>query len=458
MIQSKILLAAGFWLLLAAPSLAAPLLQTAPAPAAPSASAPTTSETTDHSGARDTLKCKDREQTKAWQGWTEGGEYQRAKALNELRPLRRNGAVDRVQEVSDCLRRYYGLRAGRQQTALDAGSSVVFLGGLGSLASGGAGATTQTYWNYAALLPVVVAQFNANEPTRDLYAGARIGLDVIGGRYQRLTALTEMLAVSQTATTSADAIKGACDNLVTNGLDVERWDAGADKTAMLTDYRKLRDACVAGEAISLTVSDLSAIACGWKGKYGSAYARDLLRLDDEILSKDRQLRYSPVETLSAMAASPFAAVATLLSGDNGTQAINRLKTQQTFATLNVPLDPIFLPPNLAPITVIYEIGTDAEARRAASKTDEAALIAAKKPLPKTSATQVDSALRYMEEAAVALNNGRANLNYRLTLARAIVELAAYDQLVFSYDATNARVSVVLATTPPPVATSPAAAR
>lgn len=449
MTQSKILLAAGFSLLLTVPSLAAPSPQ-----AAPPTSISTTSEPDNDPDAQSELRCKDREQKKAWQGWTEGGEYQRAKALDELRPLRRNGSVDRVQEVSDCLRRYYGLRAGRQQTALDAGSSVVFLGGLGSLASGAAGATTQTYWNYAALLPVVVAQFNVNEPTRDLYSGARIGLDVIGGRYHRLTTLTEMLAISQGATTSADAIRGACADLVIDGLEVEKWDAGADKTAMLGDYRKLREACTAGEAISLAISDLSVIAGGWKEKYGSAYARDLLRLDDEVLSKDRQLRYSPVETLSAMAASPFAAVATLLSGDNGAQAINRLKTQQTFATLNVPLDPIFLPPNLAPITDIYEVSTDAKARRAASRTDQAALIAAKKPLPKTSATQVDSALHNMETTAVALNNGRANLNYRLTLARAIVELAAYDQLVFSYDATNARVSVVLATTPSPPATLP----
>ncbi len=199
----------------------------------------------------------------------------------------------------------------------------------GSLASVNAGATTQAYWNYAAILPVVVAEFNANEPTRDLYAGARIGLDIVAGRYLRLAVLTDILEKNTGASSSRKTVAHieGC-NALKALKPVEDWASGEDKTAMLPDYRKLRQACDNATFMDLGLQGLCDAAVAWKTSYSSAYARDLLRLDDEILNKDRDLRYSPIETLSAMAAAPFTAAATLLSGENGSKAVDRLKTQR----------------------------------------------------------------------------------------------------------------------------------
>ncbi len=414
-----------------------------------------------------TPNCTTAEPATLLEGWSFGRKYQRAPAIDDLRSIREGANVDRVQASSDCLRRYYSLRAGRQQTALDAGSGLVFIGGVGSAASAGVGATTQTYWNYAALLPVVIAQFNASEPTRDLYAGGRVGLDVIGSRYYRLNMLTDMLAASvvRGAAHGANVVSpGArlspCAAFQDGKLNVEDWAAGDDKAALLADYRKLRDAC-AGELVTKQgVSDIDVASSQWKAQYASAYVRDLLRLDDEIVSKDRDLRYSPGETLSAVAAAPFAAVATLLSGENSGQALDRLKTQQTFATLNVPLEPVPLPACPPLVTEVHMISPTALARRQARQAEESAAKAAKPPKTLTgpTATEVDRALTTMQGAANALNASRGELNYQLTLASNLARLATYDRLVFSYDAPTAKVSVVLATTPPASVTSPAAGR
>lgn len=460
---SKRLLAAGFSLALAVPSLAA-----AAAPQPKGTLTVTTVETTEGLDALGQVSCDAHAQTNAWQGWTKGGEYKRAKALDSIRQLRRGAQIAQVEAASDCLRRYYGLRAGRQQTALDAQAGMVFVGALGSLASVKAGATTQAYWNYAALMPVVVAQFNANEPTRDLYAGGRVGLDVIASRYHRLAVLTRILEDSMRAsgTWKPAPYTTACDRLK-DGKGVEDWAAGEDKAAMLPDYRKLRQACADAEFMELNLQSLYSAADTWKKSYSSAYARDLLRLDDEILNKDRDLRYSPVETLSAMAAAPFTAAATLLSGENGGKALDRLKTQGVFSSLNVPLEPIYLPPPPSPIPEFYVVGDAARARptealaveKAAPKLSAKAAAAAAAVVPrKPTAAEVESMLVELQNVAKGVNDARGDLNYRLTIANAIVRLATYDRMDFTYDATTARISVVLTTTPPAVTTSPAATR
>lgn len=412
--------------------------------------------------------CEARSQKHAWQGWTKGGEYQRAEALDSIRQLRNGGSIAQVENASDCLKRYYGLRAGRQQTALDAESGMVFFGAVGSLASVNAGATTQAYWNYAAILPVVVAEFNANEPTRDLYAGARIGLDIVAGRYLRLAVLTDILEKNTGASSSRKTVAHieGC-NALKALKPVEDWASGEDKTAMLPDYRKLRQACDNATFMDLGLQGLCDAAVAWRTSYSSAYARDLLRLDDEILNKDRDLRYSPIETLSAMAAAPFTAAATLLSGENGSKAVDRLKTQRVFSALNVPLEPINLPPPPAPMPDYLVVGDAALARPAAALAAEtaapklsakaaaaAALVQPRKP----TAQEVQVMLNTLQAAAKGLNTARGDLNNRLMIANRIATLAAYDRLDFNYDANTARISVVLATTAPPPLTSPLAGR
>lgn len=407
--------------------------------------------------------CDAKAQKNFLQGWQSGGEYQRSHALDSIRQLRRGGSVAQIEYASDCLKRYYGLRAGRQQTALDAEAGMVFFGALGSLASVKAGATTQTYWNVAALVPVVVAEFNAHEPTRDLYAGGRVGLDIIGGRYNRLEILTSVLQTSMGNENNWVKLphEDGCEPLVNGTNSVEEWPAGEDRTAMLSDYRKFKQACLNANYLNEDLRDLYKAATNWKANYASAYARDLLRLDDEILNKDRDLRYSPVETLSAMAAAPFNVAATLLSGESGSQAIDRLKTQRVFSALNVPLEPVNLPPLPSSIPDFLAISDATLSRPAARAAEDAAAKPSAKPAaaaPKKTAKAVSDMLATLQAAATGLNDARGDLNYRLLIASRIATLASYDRLDFTYDATTARISVVLTTTPPPPVASPLAGR
>ncbi|MBO9560203.1 MAG: hypothetical protein J7515_16665 [Caulobacter sp.] len=413
----------------------------------------TTIYETDATPTSSVVDCDATQPTSAWRSWREGGEYDRAQALDVVRALRRAGDIDLVEEGAGCLRRYYALRAGRQQSVLDIGSNVVFVGGLGAVLSAGAGATTQRDWAYAAVLPVVMAQFRASQPTRDLYAGGKIGLGVIGARYRELDKYTSLLGdalrVGDSAKVAPDsAFKQACDRLQT----IEGWEAGEDRTALLPDYRKLKQACVASGKAHTDLFSAWQAAQSWRRAYAYAYSTDLIRLDDEILSKDRQLRYSPVQTLSAMAAAPFSAAATLLSSENGTQAVDRLKTQQAFSNMEVPLSSIVLPPCPPQITEIYQL-SDAALIRGTVTTARGE----KQP----TFDQVKDTLERMQAAADALNSASAYMNYRIRLATTIVALAAYDRLAFGYDANTARISVALASSPPsttPVSTSPATGR
>ncbi len=399
------------------------------------------------------VDCDTKQPTSAWQAWRDGGEYDRARALDVVRALRKTANIDLVEEGAGCLRRYYALRAGRQQSVLDIGSNVVFVGGLGAVLSAGAGDTTQKDWAYAAVLPVVMAQFRASQPTRDLYAGGKIGLAVIGARYRELDKYTNLLGdalrVREDDTAAPDStFKHACENLQT----IEGWEAGEDRTALLPDYRKLKQACVTGGKAQTDLFSAWQAAQSWRRAYAYAYSTDLVRLDDEILSKDRQLRYSPVQTLSAMAAAPFSAAATLLSSENGAQAVDRLKTQQTFSNMEVPLSSVVLPPCPPAITETYQL-SDAALIRGTVTTPRAA----KQP----TFNQVKDTLDRMQAVADALNSASAHMNYRIRLATTIVTLAAYDRLAFSYDANTARISVALASNPPssvPASTSPAASR
>jgi len=70
---------------------------------------------------------------------------------------------------------FYQRRAERQQTLIDWSSGVTVFGAAGAAASGRVGAATQRAWGYAALLPVVMGQLNAHEPTRNLYTAGALG-------------------------------------------------------------------------------------------------------------------------------------------------------------------------------------------------------------------------------------------------------------------------------------------
>ncbi|MBC7169148.1 hypothetical protein [Phenylobacterium sp.] len=79
-------------------------------------------------------------------------------------------AMAAVEDMASELSRSYARRSGRMQTNLDVSSGAVTLGGSGYLLSAGAGAATQAMWGYGALVPVLVAQFNARHRSANLVA------------------------------------------------------------------------------------------------------------------------------------------------------------------------------------------------------------------------------------------------------------------------------------------------
>ncbi len=130
---------------------------------------------------------------------------------------------------------------------------------------------------------MVVAEFNANEPTRDLYAGARIGLDIVAGRYLRLAVLTDILEKNTGASSSRKTVAHIEDATPWKALKpVEDWASGEDKTAMLRTTASSGRRAITPPCMDLGLQGLCDAAVAWKTSYSSAYARDLLRLDDEI--------------------------------------------------------------------------------------------------------------------------------------------------------------------------------
>ena len=411
-----------------------------------------------------------RSQSKA--DFNEGRLATRGCQIEALRQSLASGAMDpgdnpkspywEVNRRAAEIARLYHSRSGRQQWWMDTASKGVALGAAGYLLSGGAGATTQAYWGYGALAFVLVAQFNAYEPTRDLFFGGSLGVYEISGRYKVVRDRRNQLkAIVSPPEGSARAIalkaaKDACLALRSEMPTMESWTANrGDKVAILPEARRVLTACrdlesnlsafrILVEAPSIQDANLSAL-----------YATDILAIDANVVLRDQDLRYTPFETLTGLAAAPFDAASTLLTGENGKKAIEGLKTQAAFANLDLDLSPISIPDaprataayiTLAPAvygrlepTVVRELGTK------------------KEPKDPTAAA-VSAAVAKLDDAAAGLNGAYGDVASAGKYATELSAMAAASHLSFSYDATTRYIKVGPLTppTPPPAAPGKAA--
>jgi len=342
------------------------------------------------------------------------------------------------------IRWYYQARAGRQQRWLDWNTGATVGGGAGYLASAGAGAATQGYWGALALTPILLAQFNAYEPTRDLFHGASIGVDLISIRYARLNRSIAMLEAYRTPDGASDAgWRTACAALKIQLGIAGGWTANRpDKNAIVPDLQKLSKAC--GELDSQEDYHGALLSAGkaWKAQTPYLYANDVLAFDELVVHRDHDLRFTPLEALTSIAAAPFQTASTLLTGENGKKAIDGLKTQAAFASLDLQLSEIVLPPALTTSEAMsVGLSPTAAARR---DVDERT-----KDDPEFAA--VVAALQSAEAAASAINDARARQAFASVWVLSIRQAAAADRMSFNYDATKGTISISLG----PLPTSPA---
>jgi len=341
--------------------------------------------------------------------------------------------------------RLYHSRSGRQQWWMDTASKGVALGAAGYLLSGGAGATTQAYWGYGALAFVLVAQFNAYEPTRDLFFGGSLGVYEIAGRYKVIRDNRNNLAaiVKPPAGSARDdalkAAKATCIDLRREIPAMESWTPNrGDKVAILPEARRVLAACRDFESNFSALKILVEAPSIQDAALSAKYATDILALDANVVLRDQDLRYTPFETLTGLAAAPFDAASTLLTGDNGKKAIDGLKTQAAFANLDLDLSPISIPgvPKataayiaLAPAvygrlepTVVREAGTKKEPKDPDAKTASAAV-------------------GKLDDAVAGLNGAYGEVASASKYATDLLTMAAASHLSFTYDATTRYIKV-----------------
>lgn len=391
--------------------------------------------------------------------YDEGRLGARIKTINELQDVRWKGAphISDVAKHARSLSKTYARRSGRMQTNLDVSSGAVTLGGSGYLLSAGAGAATQAMWGYGALIPVLAAQFNAHEPTRDLFFGAALGVERIGGRYAAIDSAHAMGVtlraqsddlVGKPGDTSA-SLEGRCAAL---GGEIERaqhWSReGLDRAVILPDLLAIQEACEAAAAANAALRQHHALIDKWTKLLPQAYAADLLALDANLEQRDYQLRYTPAKTLSGIAAAPFQAASKLLTGEDSKAALDGLKTQDAFQSLDVTLSAIPLP--AAPVLAIPKASLSPGSLARGDRNIQ------RDPKSKApTAEQVASTLATARETLAALRAVEHQLALETQMANAAVLAARSDKLTFRYDATTRAVTVTLAPTAPPAAAPPA---
>jgi len=345
----------------------------------------------------------------------------RALAHDELSPSTTLGGVrSHVAHLSY----FYERRARRQQIIVDTEAGLVFVGAIGSALATGAGTTSQRVWAYATFAPAVAGQIHANEPTRDLFHGGVQALALLNRRYVLLSELNDAL-VART-TDCASTRRAAIEGLLTA---IRGKTAGADRDAFEREAEQLLAVCDAlGLAKSRTDTYKSALKFAVK-RQARQFAREVLALDHDILKRDRDLRYSPVETIGAIIASPLRTLDSVLTGENAQAALNTIKTAQAFSGLDQKLGPVRLPP--APATIARPVAMSGEVRERARR--------------------VDAALLGTFDNEMATLQGLVdNQSYTASLIQETAAAASATELSFGVDAATGRILIRLA--PPPAPT------
>lgn len=326
----------------------------------------------------------------------------------------------------------YTRRAERQQAFLDFGSAATFVGAAGAF-EGGLSSSTRTAWAIAAFTPSVVTQFNAYEPTRELFHGGGLALQLITARYDRV--------VGAASLANLEPPDIDCSRLADIPAEIrdKAWDSDQ---SILAEADRLHWACQSLKGRQSDLADAARYAEALRPWIAAHYADDVLRLDNALVGQDRQLRYTPSETLTALVASPLRAADMLLTGTNTKQAIDSIATLNAFSGLNQSLGSVSFPPLPTAIATTPPMPSALRDRLGAQATPR----------------EARAILMELEERRQQLSRRETDYSFRLQAAKAVFEAAKADRLTFHYDIATRTTVVSLGPAPvTPTATATTAA-
>lgn len=340
-----------------------------------------------------------------------------------------------VIEHARNIRYYYQARTRRQQLLADTSAGLVFFNGLGYATQLG-GKDTLPYWGPAVALPVIIAQFNAYEPTGDLFSGGGLGLDLMNSRYVGFTLAASQLKTYLTESTGQTAT--VCRNLKAQlNAATRSWGAGqTDTLVVLPEATSVDKACTDVQTFDTAVGAFNAASEISMKNAGRQYATDMLALNNALISRDYKLRYSPAQALTSIVATPLTVGASLVTGQDHQAALDALKTQNAFADFNLKLSMIDVPPVPGAATAKVGISDNVLGRRAPA--------AAARTNP--SDAEVAALIDTMSAAVDALNADAPRRQHVATLINNIQAAAASSSINLTYNI-NARAVQVSLTIP-----------
>lgn len=356
-----------------------------------------------------------------------------------LRIIATGGAGSGTDQFNDVrrgvglLHGFYNRRAERQQSFIDIGAGITLISAAAAF-EGGISASTQQAWGVAAFAPVALAQFNANEPTREMYHGGALALQLITTRYDRLDRALTIVGSAPTAPTctSIDQLVSDLQRGMASGQPLLREDPAG---AIIGEARRLQRECLALKSNHDLLVQAVRYTNDIRSLLAADYADAVLQLDHALLAKDRDLRYTAAETLGAIVASPLRAADSLLTGENAQGALNSLKTQVAFTGLNRSLSRVRLPPlpNRLPQIEAIAPGVDSLDRAGT--------------LPRQAV--LSPWLHRLRAESLGLGRTQQQQDFALVMVGEYAAAASSDQLTFAFDVTTSTTTISLGPRPAP---------
>ncbi|MBL8550437.1 MAG: hypothetical protein JNJ73_10655 [Hyphomonadaceae bacterium] len=358
-------------------------------------------------------------------------------------------AFGQVRGCALRLQASYQRQAERRQRRIDHGSGVTFVGALGAGLSGPAGVNTQHIWLGGALLPVLVLDYSAHEPIRDLYHAGASAFQLVTTRYEQVQALAQ--TVDATAGAAAPVEPPGCARVEVHVATLTSWTKDDDRDALLPEAQRLLADC---QKLTQTVRETNLLVQSARalGDLSTQrYATDILALDQLIIARSRDLRFTPFETISNIVVSPLRTLDAFLTGDGAKAAVDKLRSAVTFEAMKLDLQPINLPQLPGQLTPTAPASAAARARLGVRRTEE----------NQRRGELVAAILIDLDKVAGDLAMAQRQQAYRHALLSDLRTAAAYTELTFNYSATSGIVTVKLAppsppSPPAPTATSPPA--
>lgn len=339
--------------------------------------------------------------------------------------------IEAVALLSD----YYLARSDRQQAFLDTGAGFTGVGATGAALSTAAGAQTVRLWGYGALVPIVLVNFNANAPTRDLYFAGHIGLQLIIDRYRRLHSRLQMLE-SELATALDPTV---CQEVDRRLAEVEAWPAGEDKAAFLPVLTDTATACRAMIDADNQLRALARSAALLSREWPQGFVSDALRVESLMNERDNRLRTSPTQAFTTALVSPLRTVDSLLSSQNTQAALDQIETNAVLDGALVVLHQIDLPQAPSPVTT--------PVRYPGALGGRATITRPAPPAGQARTTPTDTEVRglndWLRRHLDDIERERVNLNVRTELASDLREAALQSQLAFDYTVNTRQIGVRL---------------